>query len=61
LTKGEKVTITQGALAGLTGIVVEVKKTLRVVLCIDLIQRAVAVEVDADILRSVKPKAVMYS
>jgi transcription antitermination factor NusG len=61
LTKGEKVTITQGALAGLTGIVVEVKKTLRVVLCIDLIQRAVAVEVDADILRSVKPKVAMYS
>ena len=61
LTKGEKVTITKGALAGLTGIVVEVKKTLRVVLCIDLIQRAVAVEVDADVLTSVKPKAVLPS
>ena len=59
LAKGEKVTITRGALAGLTGIVVEVKKTLRVVLCIDLIQRAVAVEVDADLLSSVKPKAVL--
>lgn len=58
LTKGEKVTITRGALAGLTGIVVEVKKTLRVVLCIDLIQRAVAVEVDADLLASVKSNAV---
>ena len=61
LTKGEKVTITRGALAGLTGIVVEVKKTLRVVLCVDLIQRAVAVEVDADVLTSVKPKAVLHS
>jgi transcription antitermination factor NusG len=61
LTKGEQVTITRGALAGLTGTVVEVKKTLRVVLCIDLIQRAVAVEVDADLLRPVKTKAVLRS
>ena len=61
LAKGEKVTITRGALAGLTGIVVEVKKTLRVVLCIDLIQRAVAVEVDADLLASAKPKALLHT
>lgn len=52
LTKGERVTIAEGALAGLTGIVVEVKKTARVVLSIDLIQRAVAVEVDATMLAS---------
>lgn len=61
LTKGEQVTIARGVLAGLTGIVVEVKKSLRVVLCVDLIQRAVAVEVDADVLTSVKPKAVLHS
>jgi transcription antitermination factor NusG len=58
LAKGERVTITRGALTGLTGIVVVIKKSLRVVLCIDLIQRAVAVEVDADVLSSVTQKVI---
>jgi transcription antitermination factor NusG len=53
LNKGDKVTITHGPLAGLTGILVEVKKSLRVVISIDLIQRAVAAEVDLDAIQPV--------
>jgi transcription antitermination factor NusG len=53
LSKGDQVRITAGPLAGLTGALVEVKKSLRVVIRIELIQRAVAVEVDIDAVQRV--------
>jgi transcription antitermination factor NusG len=47
LQAGRKVRVKGGPLAGFTGFVVRKKDKFRVVLSIDLIQRSVAVEVDA--------------
>jgi len=50
LTVGRRVRVTNGPMTGMEGILARKKDTLRVVLSIELIQRAVAVEVDlADI------------
>jgi transcription antitermination factor NusG len=46
--QGEKVRIVRGPLAGLEGMVADVKKPLRLVLSITLIQRSVLVEIDSD-------------
>lgn len=46
LTVGQRARIRSGALAGMVGIVVRKKNSLRVVLTMDLIQQSVAVEVD---------------
>jgi transcription antitermination factor NusG len=47
LTVGRKVRIKNGPLAGAEGILVRKKKSLRVVISLDLIQRSAAVEIDA--------------
>jgi transcription antitermination factor NusG len=47
LTAGQRARIRSGALAGMEGVVVRQKGSLRVVLTMDLIQQSVAVEVDA--------------
>jgi transcription antitermination factor NusG len=46
LTVGQRARIRSGALAGMVGIVVRQKNSLRVVLTMDLIQQSVVVEVD---------------
>ncbi|MFY9854652.1 MAG: UpxY family transcription antiterminator [Terracidiphilus sp.] len=46
LTVGQRARIRSGALAGMVGIVVRKKNSLRVVLTMDLIRQSVAVEVD---------------
>jgi transcription antitermination factor NusG len=46
LTVGQRARIRSGALAGMEGVVVRRKNSLRVVLTMDLIQRSVAVEVN---------------
>ena len=46
LTVGRRARIRSGALAGMEGVVVRRKNSLRVVLTMDLIQQSVAVEVD---------------
>jgi transcription antitermination factor NusG len=46
LTVGQRVRIRSGALAGMEGLMVRRKNSLRVVLTMELIQRSVAVEVD---------------
>lgn len=46
LTVGQRARIRTGALAGMEGVVVRQKNSLRVVLTMDLIMRSVAVEVD---------------
>jgi len=46
LTVGKRARIRSGALAGMEGVVVRRKNSLRVVLTMELIQRSVAVEVD---------------
>ena len=43
---GQRVRITRGALSGIEGIVLEVRKSLRLVLSITLLQRSVQLEVD---------------
>jgi len=43
---GQSVSVERGPLAGLKGIVIEVKSNLRLVLSLPLLQRAVAVEID---------------
>lgn len=48
LMVGERVRIRAGSMEGLEGILVRKKNGLRVVLTLDLIQRSVAVEVDAE-------------
>ena len=47
LTIGRRVRVRAGSLAGLEGILVQKKKRARFVISLDLIQRSVAVEVDA--------------
>jgi transcription termination/antitermination protein NusG len=50
LRAGDAVRIGRGALAGVQGILLREKGVLRVVVNIDLLQRAVAVELDRDVL-----------
>jgi len=52
LTNGRRVRITAGPLNGLRGIVKRQKGTVRVVLSIDLIQRSILVDVDANTLEA---------
>jgi len=47
LTVGQRARIRSGAFAGMEGVVVRMKNTLRVVLTMDLIMQSIAVEVDA--------------
>ena len=47
LVVGQKVRITAGSLAGLTGVLVRSAKGFRIVLTVDLIHQSVAVELDA--------------
>jgi len=53
LTTGQRVRIRSGALAGLEGIVVRQKNSLRCVLTMDLIRQSIAVEVDGEELEPV--------
>lgn len=58
LTVGQRARIRSGALAGMEGVVVRQKSSLRVVLTVDLIMQSVAVEVDGselELLDSVDP------
>lgn len=48
LAAGERVRIRAGSMEGMIGVLVRKKNELRVVLTLDLIQRSVAVEVDAE-------------
>lgn len=48
LTVGQRVRIKCGALAGIEGIVVRRKGSLRVVLTLDLLMQSIAIEVDGD-------------
>jgi transcription antitermination factor NusG len=53
LRAGERVVIEDGSLAGLVGILQEVRKSWRVVVSVNLLQRSVAVEVDRQWVRPV--------
>ncbi len=47
---GELVTVDSGPMAGVTGVVVRTKGTLRVVISVELLRRSIAVELDAGTL-----------
>jgi transcription antitermination factor NusG len=49
---GQWVAITSGPLAGVKGILMDVRKGLRVILSVPLINRSVAVEIDYNVLRA---------
>ena len=51
---GQAVSIEQGPLRGVTGILIETKPNCRLVVSIPLLQRAVSAEVDLDCVRAVK-------
>jgi len=53
LTVGQRVRICSGALAGMVGVMVRRKNSLRVVLTMDLIRQSVAVEVDESELETI--------
>jgi transcription antitermination factor NusG len=49
---GQPIRIEYGSLAGLQGVLIREKGSLRVVVSLELLQRAVAVEIDRDIIRA---------
>jgi transcription antitermination factor NusG len=54
---GDRVVVTSGRLEGYEGFLLREKSQHRVVLCLDLIQRAMSVEVDADAIAPVNARA----
>jgi transcriptional antiterminator NusG len=52
LQVGQRVEITRGALSGLAGVLLQIKKSWRVVVSVHLIQRSVAVELDSDAVQA---------
>ncbi len=60
LKAGERVRIEHGAMQGVEGILIAVKKELRVVLSVTLLQRSVAVEIDRDFIRPINPRSAAH-
>jgi transcription antitermination factor NusG len=58
LTQGQSILITKGPLAGLTGVLVRKKEGLRVVLSVEMLMQAVAVEVSAEDIEVVAPASI---
>lgn len=56
LTVGERVRIREGSLAGVEGILVDVKNSWRIVLSVELLQRSVSVELDRAAIEPVLSK-----
>ena len=54
---GQMARIEYGSLAGLEGVLIREKDSLRVVVSVELLQRAVAIEIDRDIIRAVQGAA----
>lgn len=59
LSKGQRVVITSGALAGLKGILVRKVNNTRVVVSLDSIGRAFAVEVDLESVRALESRPLV--
>jgi transcription antitermination factor NusG len=57
LSVGQNVLIERGPLAGVEGILQEIKKTFRLVVSIGLLQRSVSAEIDRTWIRPLKPPA----
>jgi transcription antitermination factor NusG len=55
LAMGERVRVREGSLAGVEGILVDVKNSWRIVLSVELLQRSVSVELDRAAIEPVPP------
>src|SRR5271169_6241657 len=55
LASGDRVRIESGPLLGLEGILIDVKRSHRLVLSVTLLQRSVAVEIDSALVAAVSP------
>ncbi|MCI0627055.1 MAG: UpxY family transcription antiterminator [Acidobacteria bacterium] len=58
LTCDDRVRVTQGPLAGIQGILIRKKNLCRLVLSVELLQKSVAVEVDASVVERCSPPSV---
>jgi len=58
LVEGERAILIDGPLKGLAGVVVEVRKNLRLVLSIELLRRSVLVEIERDWVTPVTPRSL---
>jgi transcription antitermination factor NusG len=58
LSVGQKVQVREGALAGLEGILLQVKNSYRIVLSVELLRRSVAVELDRASVVPVRPTSL---
>lgn len=58
LQVGNRVMIVTGSLAGLEGLLLEVKNSLRFVISVELLRRSVSVEVDRDWVRPMRPHSI---
>jgi transcription antitermination factor NusG len=56
LNVGDRVNVHRGPLAGLEGILVEMKNEHRLIVSVHLLQRSIAAEVDLDCVKPVKPR-----
>jgi transcription antitermination factor NusG len=54
LREGDKVRIQSGAMKGVEGLLVKIKDQFRFVLSVDMLQRSIAVEVDAETVEALK-------
>jgi transcription antitermination factor NusG len=55
LKAGQMVRIERGPLAGLEGVLLQIKNRYRLVISVSILQRGVAVEVDLDSIRPIQP------
>ena len=60
LAVGQLVQIEQGALAGLIGLIAEVKGNSRLILSINLLMRSVSAEIDRSWVRPINPSSKQY-
>src|SRR5262249_41217538 len=60
LAAGQLVQIEQGALAGLIGLITEVKGNSRLILSINLLMRSVSAEIDRSCVRPINPSSKHY-
>ena len=54
LKEGDRIRVTEGAMEGLEGLLVKKKANWRIVVSVELLQRSVAVEIDADSITAIK-------
>jgi transcription antitermination factor NusG len=61
LVRGDRVMMSEGPLKGLTGTLIEFRKSLRLVISIELLRRSVLVEIDCDWVLPCKPSMLACS